>query len=583
MINKIRNSLTVKIFLLMSFLLLTVSGVTYAAVSGFLPVFYSSELESGLEQVSQEFAEVVGSYDSIEGATDAIELFEAGAQASVVILDQKGNRVWPEYSEEISEVVIEQNAIARPEAWNGEDEENAEYTAEAVEDEMQQTREERIWIDDASSEETSVCLFTDEEFGGDTGSSAVKYFDIEIGKTPYRMMVLGSMQQVDQAMGILKQIFPYITGIAVVLAVLFAAVGSFYLTAPTIRLSRISRKMAVLDFSNTYRGRRTDELGVLGRNLNIMAASLSATLADLKSANEKLRSDIEVERDLERRRIEFFSAVSHELKTPVTILKGHLLGMIQGVGAYQDRDRYLRRALDATESMENMVGELLTIARMECGTGGYIKKTRMDLSEKVREQIAQMTEMAEERGLAWDVEFPEHLYMWANQGMMEKVFRNLLVNAIRYTPPNAGNVIRVRLWAEKKDTEHSVAAAFPDSLTAENERSKNETAENRTVENNIVENKIIENNIEKNNIEKDNSTAEDVCCSIENTGVQIPAEDLPHLFEAFYRVEGSRSRRTGGSGLGLYIVRMALEQHCGECAAENTENGVRVSFRLHGQ
>ncbi len=62
--------------------------------------------------------------------------------------------------------------------------------------------------------------------------------------------------------------------------------------------------------------------------------------------------------------------------------------------------------------------------------------------------------------------------------------------------------------------------------------------------------------------------------TVENTGARIPAEALPHLFEAFYRAEPSRSRATGGSGLGLYLVRMIVERHGGTCRIENSADGV---------
>ena len=65
--------------------------------------------------------------------------------------------------------------------------------------------------------------------------------------------------------------------------------------------------------------------------------------------------------------------------------------------------------------------------------------------------------------------------------------------------------------------------------------------------------------------------------TIENTGVHISQEALPHLFEAFYREEGSRNRDTGGSGLGLYLARMILERHGAVCTLENTEAGVRAT------
>ena len=62
--------------------------------------------------------------------------------------------------------------------------------------------------------------------------------------------------------------------------------------------------------------------------------------------------------------------------------------------------------------------------------------------------------------------------------------------------------------------------------------------------------------------------------TVENTGARIPAEALPHLFKAFYRAEPSRSRATGGSGLGLYLVRMIVERHGGTCRIENSADGV---------
>ena len=68
--------------------------------------------------------------------------------------------------------------------------------------------------------------------------------------------------------------------------------------------------------------------------------------------------------------------------------------------------------------------------------------------------------------------------------------------------------------------------------------------------------------------------------TVENTGVRIQEGALPHLFEAFYRAEGSRNRSTGGSGLGLYLVKMILDRHGAACTLENTEAGVRATVRF---
>ena len=67
---------------------------------------------------------------------------------------------------------------------------------------------------------------------------------------------------------------------------------------------------------------------------------------------------------------------------------------------------------------------------------------------------------------------------------------------------------------------------------------------------------------------------------VENTGTHIPDESIPNLFDAFYRVEQSRSRKTGGSGLGLYVTQRILHQHGSECMVRNTDSGVRFSFTI---
>ena len=195
--------------------------------------------------------------------------------------------------------------------------------------------------------------------------------------------------------------------------------------------------------------------------------------------------------------------------------------MLQGVGEYRDRNYYLQRSLETTEKMEDMVKELLTVSRIE--NNKFITQ-KTDIAEQLRLQIADMAELIENKKLELQVEIPEHLYVDVNPVMMDKVFSNLLLNAIRYTPEEKGNHIRVLL--------------------------------------------------------KPGTDTGTVYCQIENTGVFIPEEALVHLFEAFYRVEQSRNRQTGGSGLGLYIVKMILDQHGASYRMGNTCDGVCFSFSL---
>lgn len=546
MIRKMKDSLTIKICILIAVLLVAASGITYGVIARFLPAYYSNQLEKNLDAVSQEMAGTISSFGRIEDAFSTIELFEKGSQVVVVILDEQGNAVWPvvELVEEIA--LMDDNpgfgdAIAeagQEQVYDYEEKADekaegigaGEGTAEAEEAaDAEEAAEAEVTAGDAIavSEEDETWERLVKVYFGDAvesakGNGAVKHYDLAVGNNKYTMMVSGGMQPVNQAMEILYRIFPYILVSAVGVALLFAIVASLYLTAPMIRLSRISKAMAALDFGDRYQGRRTDEIGILGRNLNELSENLSRALDELQQANEKLKSDIEREREMEKKRIEFFSAVSHELKTPITILKGHLSGMLQGVGEYRDRERYLKRSRETVEKMESMVEELLTVSRIE--NNAFITQ-KTDIAEQLRQQAADMTELMEEKNLELAADLPDHLYAQVNPSMMEKVFRNLLINAVRYTPAEAGNQIRIIL----------TEAASPQ--------------------------------------------AGFVCC-IENTGVSIPEEALPHLFEAFYRVEQSRNRQTGGSGLGLYIVKMVLEQHGARYCMENSREGVRFCFSL---
>ena len=91
MIKRIKNSLTIKICTLIAVLLAVSSGITYAVIVGFLPTYYSKQLQKDIDSVSQEMIETIHSYETINEASYAIELFEAGSKVSVVILDEQGN------------------------------------------------------------------------------------------------------------------------------------------------------------------------------------------------------------------------------------------------------------------------------------------------------------------------------------------------------------------------------------------------------------------------------------------------------------------------------------------------------------
>ena len=335
----------------------------------------------------------------------------------------------------------------------------------------------------------------------------------------YQLLVSPQLRLANQAVEALGRVAPWLALALLAFSLLCAFGYSRYITRPIVRLNGIAGRMAELDLQWVCGERRRDEIGQLGRSLDKMARRLSAALTDLETANQALRGEVARERELDRQRMAFFSAASHELKTPVTILKGQLAGMLEGVGVYQDRDKYLLRSLQTTGRMERLIGEMLSISRMESGSAA-VRQEPVDLSALMAQQLALDRELLEQRGQQLVSALTPGITVPADASLLGKAVGNLLSNASRYSPEGA----EIRVWCGRLEGRPAL--------------------------------------------------------SVENTGARISGDALPHLFEAFYREESSRNRSTGGSGLGLYLVKMILDRHGAVCTIENTEEGVKATVRF---
>lgn len=333
----------------------------------------------------------------------------------------------------------------------------------------------------------------------------------------YTLFVFGDPQPLDMLAGVFRQIFPLLFAVIVTAALFAALLFSYAVTKPIIRTGEIAEEMSGLSFERRFDEKRTDELGSLQKSLNVLARNLSSALNELRDANTKLREDIEKERALEKRQMEFFSAVSHELKTPLTVIKGQLEGMLLGVGAYRDHHKYLSRSLAAINTLQEDVQHILTVSRLERAEN--IEFTEFDIGEVIKEYLSVTEDLRVSKSLRLETDIDRGLPVRGERKLLAMVIENLIDNAIFYSPENNEIFISAK-------------------------------------------------------------GGENFAFSIENTGVHIPREELPKIFEAFYRREKSRNRQTGGSGLGLYIAEKILERHGSFCEVVNTESGVRFSFEL---
>jgi Signal transduction histidine kinase len=335
----------------------------------------------------------------------------------------------------------------------------------------------------------------------------------------YTLSVTCPMEKVNPVGNVLEPILPVLALAILIMSLAGSVFYSLYVAKPIIKISGISKKISELNFKEHCRENRKDEIGILAHSLNAMSNQLSAAMADLQKTNALLKSDMERERELERQRLAFFSAVSHELKTPITIIKGQIEGMINHVGVYKDRDKYLLRALQTADKMDSMVRELLVVSHME-SSDFALHREDINFSYLLLENIHEYEEIPEESARQFFLYIEPDIMVNADRALLQKAVANLISNATKYSPQ--GEIIEIAAHRRNGG----------------------------------------------------------LYCSIENGGVHIPDEALPRLFDAFYRTEQSRGRKTGGSGMGLYLVKIILERHGADFGIENTEKGVRFWFAL---
>ena len=280
-------------------------------------------INQNTENTAIQLIDRLESYSDISDCEDDLSDFSKTVNATFWIEDENGNIIFPSGIATETETVDRDTAITY--------DENVPY------------------IDAVPSGETSTNFYP---------------FTLVSGEN-YILAVQVDLFVVQQTTEILRAIFPYVILMVFLLSLLCAGLYARYITRPIVRLSKISKQMADLDFAGQCKEERDDELGSLAHNLNSLSVSLSTALKDLQIANQQLRTDIEKEQELERQRIDFFSAASHELKTPLTILKGHLMGMLNEVKGYENHEEYMERSLAVVDKMETLVKELLYVSKTD--------------------------------------------------------------------------------------------------------------------------------------------------------------------------------------------------------------------------
>ena len=295
--------------------------------------------------------------------------------------------------------------------------------------------------------------------------------------------------------------------LATMLAV--STIGAFIfarqMTKPIKRLADNTRKMANLE-DVAPAPERADELGNLAQDVHSMYDKLKDTISRLE--NEILR-----EREMEETQRYFFSAASHELKTPIAATSVLLEGMLENVGDYKDHPKYLRECVNMMDAQNKMISEILEIVSLN---DGRIIPTsdELDIGRTIADLLLNFQTLAEANKQRIICNIPNGETVLADPKMLKKAFSNIMLNAVQNTPKGG----EIRIWTEPVADQYRLC--------------------------------------------------------ILNAGARIDDTVLPKLFDPFFRVDKARSRKDGRSGLGLTIVQKTLEAMNSDFSLGNTEDGV---------
>ncbi|MBF6594626.1 MAG: HAMP domain-containing protein [Thermaceae bacterium] len=281
------------------------------------------------------------------------------------------------------------------------------------------------------------------------------------------------------------------TLISVGLGILLALIFARRLAGPLEVISRAAGRLAEGDLSARIdRVRGEDEVALLARNFNHMAASLEG----LESERKAMIADI-----------------AHELRTPLTIMQGRLEAIQDGVARLEMGE--IDRLHNQAKLLSRLVEDLRTLSLADAGKLTLLRRP-LDLREVIESEVGSFQAQAAAKQVRLETQLPvQSLTLKGDPDRLTQVIGNLLANALTHTPPGG----TVRLLAQQQ--------------------------------------------------------GQQLIMKVQDTGPGIAPEALSKVFDRFYRTEGSRSRQTGGSGLGLSIVKALVELHGGKIKAANRSTG----------
>ncbi len=273
--------------------------------------------------------------------------------------------------------------------------------------------------------------------------TAVRRFD----KTEYllcRKQISGNLfaevrvqkQLISNSAAIANEFIVIVSVICLIISILWVLMFARQFSKPITEMSRITHGMSNLNFEQRLEVKRTDEIGELADSINHLSDSLSTALEELKATNRKLQYDIELERQLDVMRRGFVANVSHELKTPISIISGYAEGLKLNINA-ESKEAYCNTIIEESQRMNRLVLSILELSKYESGQIPINRQT-FDISVMAEEMCRRLFTG---RNIKYASLIPENTLVFADELQIEQVFKSLLENAIAHTPD--GGEVRV--------------------------------------------------------------------------------------------------------------------------------------------
>ena len=339
-----------------------------------------------------------------------------------------------------------------------------------------------------------------------------------------RIFIRMPMASIEESVKISNKFLYIIAIFVIIFGGIVLSIVSTRFSEPIEELEDIAKKMANLDFSKKYRlSENNDEFDNLGKSINKMSDKLENTIKQLRNTNLELEKDIEEKSKIDEMRKSFISDVSHELKTPIALIQGYSEGLIENVNSDEEsRKFYAEVILDEAEKMDKLVKQLLELMKLEYGKNNF-NNANFDIVELEKEIVRKSEVMIQKENIEVEFDESKKIDVYADEFYIDQVLTNYITNAIKYC-----DVIN--------------------------------NSKKIKITNSIINDKVR--------------------ISIFNTSKGLSEEELVRIWNRFYKIDESRNRDNGGTGIGLSLVKAIMNNYGNEFGAKNVDDGIEFYFEL---